>query len=357
MARLQEALGAIAQLAPTEGLGALRGTLHSELGEVFRAMGQHDRARQSFCAALRIAEELQDLRAQGVELSQLGTLALAEGNQQEALDRCRAALALLRRLHEPAAEAAAWHQLGVVFHQQQQWQEAERHYLEAARIGEQHGDLAAAQRSWNQLALLSQQVGQPAAAEAWYRRAIEAGQKSGNRMQLGSCLACLADLLQSQPGRLDEARNWPKPLLASTRLWTLPARNSGRRMASWQAFLPRRQLRRRTIGAAPGCKLRTRDYRQLQQYAPRFLGALTQLGVEASYARAVVMGRLARCFLHERAQRGRRWHACRRRLAPLRSLHLPRASERCKVRCIRSSGRYFGRWDSMTGRGSHSARR
>jgi len=180
MARLQEALGAIAQLAPTEGLGALQGTLHSELGEVFRAMGQHDRARQSFCAALRIAEELQDLRAQGVELSQLGTLALAEGNQQEALDRCRAALALLRRLHEPAAEAAAWHQLGVVFHQQQQWQEAERHYLEAARIAEQHGDLAAAQRSWNQLALLSQQAGQPAAAEAWYRRAIEAGQKSGN---------------------------------------------------------------------------------------------------------------------------------------------------------------------------------
>jgi len=146
----------IAELAPTEGLRALRGTLHSELGEVFRAMGQYDRARQSFCAALRIAEELQDLRAQGVELSQLGTLALAEGNKEEALDRCRAALALLRQIHEPAVEAAAWHQLGVVFHAQQQWQEAERHYLEAARIREQHGDLIAAQQSWDQLALLNQ---------------------------------------------------------------------------------------------------------------------------------------------------------------------------------------------------------
>jgi SagB-type dehydrogenase family enzyme len=144
MARLQQALGIIGDLAPSQGLRALQGTLHSELGEVLRAMGQPDRARQAFCAALRIAEELQDLRAQGVDLSQLGTLALAEGNTEEALERCRAALTLLRQIHEPAVEAAAWHQLGAIFHAQQQWQEAERHYLQAARIRERHGHPAAA---------------------------------------------------------------------------------------------------------------------------------------------------------------------------------------------------------------------
>src|SRR5438132_4042979 len=295
MARLQEALGVIAELAPTEGLRALRGTLHSELGEVFRAMGQYERARQSFCAALRIAEELQDLRAQGVELSQLGTLALAEGNKEEALDRCRAALALLRQIHEPAVEAAAWHQLGVVFHEQQQWQEAERHYLEAARIREQHGDLIAAQQSWDQLALLNQLAGQPAVAEAWYRRGIEAAQKSGNRMQLGRRLASLADLLRSQPDRLDEARQLAEVALgfnktldpASAHLWHTYGVREGSLPTQAAAADDRRRAE---------LQAQARDYRQLQQYAPRFLAALTQLGTEASYARAVVLGRLARCF-------------------------------------------------------------
>jgi SagB-type dehydrogenase family enzyme len=296
MARLQEALGVVEELAPSDGLRALGGTLHSELGEVFRATGQHDSARREFCTALRIAEEVEDLRAQGVDLSHLGTLALTEGNKEEALERCRAALALLRRIHEPALEAAAWHQLGVVFQEQRQWQEAERHYLEAARIREQHGHLAAAQQSWHQLGLLNQQAGRAAAAEAWYRRAIETGQKNGNRMQLARHLTGLADLLQSQPGRLDEARQFAEAALsvnmtldpATAQLWEAYGVLSG--ILSAQAAAAADDGRRAELQA------QARDYRHLQQYAPRFLAALTHLPAGASYARAVVLGRLARCF-------------------------------------------------------------
>ncbi|MDB6091771.1 MAG: hypothetical protein JWN85_4555, partial [Gammaproteobacteria bacterium] len=171
IAHLSEALTVIEGLAPSEGLSALRGTLSSELGEIFLATRQHERARQAFCTALRIAEELQDVRAQGVSLSQLGTLSLAEGNTAEALHRCRAALALLRLIREPEVEAAAWHQLGTVFHELQQPQQAERHYREAARIREQYGHLRAAQQSWNQLSQLDYQPGGTGTAEA-YGRAI-----------------------------------------------------------------------------------------------------------------------------------------------------------------------------------------
>jgi SagB-type dehydrogenase family enzyme len=296
VARLQEALEVTARLAPSEGLRALRGTLHSELGDVLRVMGQPDGARQAFVAALRIAEELQDRRAQGVDLNQLGSLALAEGKQEEAVGHYQEALALFHQMHEPAMEAATRNQLGAVFHHQRQWPEAEEQYREAARLTEQHGNLAAAAQSWNQLAVLNQQAGKPEAAEAWYRKAIEADRSSGNQLQFGNHLGNLADLLMNQPGRLGESRQFAEAALdinktvdpASAEVW----RNYGilAEVSAKEAAATADSQRRSEL------QTQARDYRQLQQYAPRFFAALTRLGAEPSFARAVILGRLARCF-------------------------------------------------------------
>jgi len=182
-------MGVTDKLAPSDGVKGLRGTLHSELGEALRAGGQYGEARKAYEAALTIAEELKDLRGQGVDLGQLGALALAEGKLEEALTRYRAALLLFQQLHEPAMEAVAWHQLGRVFQEQRQWDEAERHYREAARIREERGDLAGAAQTWNQLAIVNHEAGNPEAAEGWYRKAIGVDRQVGNPIQLGTNLA------------------------------------------------------------------------------------------------------------------------------------------------------------------------
>src|SRR3990172_764818 len=85
---LRQAMAVTETLAPSEGVQGLRGTLHSELGEVLRVTGKCEEAMQPY----------------------------------------RAALLLFQQLHEPAMEAVAWHQLGRIFHEKQQWDEAERHY-------------------------------------------------------------------------------------------------------------------------------------------------------------------------------------------------------------------------------------
>src|SRR4029450_172527 len=82
---LRDALGVIGQLAPSDGVKGLRGTLRSELGDALRAGGHYADAKKAYEAALKIAEELKDLRGQGVDLAQLGALALAEGKLEEAL--------------------------------------------------------------------------------------------------------------------------------------------------------------------------------------------------------------------------------------------------------------------------------
>ena len=101
-----------------------------------------------------------------VDLARLGVRALAEGRLEEALTRHQAAQRLFQQLHETQMEAAAWHQLGKVHHRLQHSEEAERHYREAARMCQEQGHHAAAAQTWNDL----------------------------------------AELLQSQPGRLDDAR-------------------------------------------------------------------------------------------------------------------------------------------------------
>jgi SagB-type dehydrogenase family enzyme len=171
---VREAMDVIGRLAPTDGLKSLRGTLRSELGDALRAGGEYDDARKAYEAALKIAEELNDLRGQGVDLSRLGALALTEGKLDEALARQQRALHLFQQLHEPDMEAAASHQLGRVYRARQQWDEAESHYREAARISEERGHLAAAAQTWNQLDLLAREAGKPETMEEWNRKALEA---------------------------------------------------------------------------------------------------------------------------------------------------------------------------------------
>jgi SagB-type dehydrogenase family enzyme len=256
-ARLREALAITGQLGPGEGVQGLRGMLHAELGEVLRATGQYAEAGQAY----------------------------------------EAALALFQQIREPTLEAVTRHQLGRFFHEQRQWDEAERHYQEAARLREAAGDRTVAAQLWSQLALLCQEAGRPEAAETWYRKAIEGDRQNGDVIQLGHHLSRLAALLHDQPGRLAEARHLVEQVLAAMHQMPdpLPA-------GSWMIYgILADIVEKEAVGIADGAgriSLQTQasHYRQLQQYAPQFVAALGKLGNEPGYARAVILGRLGRCF-------------------------------------------------------------
>ena len=295
VAHIRNAIAVTDKLAPSDGVKGLRGTLHSDLGEVLRATGRYVEARKSYEAALKIAERLKDLRAQAVDLGQLGTLALAEGKLDEALTRYRAALRLFQKIHEPAMEAAAWHQLGRVFHAQREWNEAYRHYREAARINEERGNLAGAAQAWGELAVVDRDAGRPAAAETWYRKAIDVLRTSGNHVRLARHLSSLADLLRSEPDRLAEARRSAEAALViaqefdpvGAEVW------SGYGMLADildQEAASAESERRTTLQA------RSRDYRELERRAPVIIATLALLGDVPSLGRAVILGRLGLVF-------------------------------------------------------------
>jgi tetratricopeptide (TPR) repeat protein len=215
-ARLREGLEVTEKLEQSDEVKGLAGTLHTGLADALVDSGQYAEARKEYEAGLSIIEELGDLRSQGVIIGQLGTLAMEEGKLEEARARYRAVLGLFQQLREPASEANAWHQLGMVYQEARQWDEAERHYREAARIRKDRGDLAGAAQTWNQLAIVSEASGKPEAAEGWFRKAIEAdrNRRTGNPKNLATDLSNLANLLQTKPGGLSEARQLAEEALA-----------------------------------------------------------------------------------------------------------------------------------------------
>jgi SagB-type dehydrogenase family enzyme len=254
---LREALATLGRLQPSDGVRTLRGTVRSELGDAFRAVGRVDDARSAYEAALTIAEETNDRRSQALEQTRLGGLALSLGHAEEAIERHQTALALCRQLRDPETEALAWSRLARVLEQCGEWDEAERHCREAVRVARQAGIAA----------------------------------------QLGRHLSALGEVLLRQPQRGNEARLLVEESLriaqtvdpAGADVW----RGFGvlARAVELEAALTSDSDQKAKLLAS------ARDWRHLQEYAPRLLMTLAGLPSGAWEARSVVFERLGRCFL------------------------------------------------------------
>lgn len=291
---LGEALDLIGRLAPSQGVKGLRGTLRSELGDALRAAGRYAEARKSYATALKIAEELQDVRAQGVDQGHLAALAFVEGRFDEALDHGRAALRLIQPIHEPRLEALAWHQLGRVLQATGQLDEARRHYGEAAGISERYGNTGGASQSWNQLAMVEQQSGHPDLAQEWLGKVVDADRERGDLPGLAGHLGDLAEL-QAQAGHLIEARLHAMEALAV-------AQNLDPTGAqAWMSYGILAGINEKDAAIATDShrkallQTQAENFRQLQYYGPRFLAALMNLQTP-SLGRAVMLGRIGWCF-------------------------------------------------------------
>jgi SagB-type dehydrogenase family enzyme len=257
IAPLREALNVLGRLPPTDGIRHLRGTLRSELGDAFRTLGRYDDARTSYEAALQIAEDSKNLKSQAIELGRLGVLALTEGKIEEAILRHEAALARCEQLGEPEAQARAWTQLARVFQQSGAWDEAERHYREAIRIDRERG----------------------------------------KSVQLGRHLSALAELLLLQPSRLAEAHQLAEESVKIAQGLEPAGKEVWRGFGILADVLEKEAATAAEDERKAALLTQARDCRHLREYAPRFLATLARMSEEPSYARAVVLERLGRCFL------------------------------------------------------------
>lgn len=209
----QQALVVAQSLDTSPSTQSLIGTLHADLADAFADSGDYAQAKAHYEQSLAIKKEIGDTRGVAVAQGQLGTLAMVQGDLHEAKQRYQSVLTLFASLNEPKMEATVWHQLGNVYQRAKAWQAAEHAYRESARIKEALGDTLSAASTWTNLAVLTDAQGNTDAAEQWYRKAI-AVQQQGNPKDLAMSLNNLADLLQNQATRIEEARALAEQALA-----------------------------------------------------------------------------------------------------------------------------------------------
>jgi tetratricopeptide (TPR) repeat protein len=225
----RQGLAIAERLKASKGVKRQMGVLQADLADVLTDMGDYGEAQTTYKAALTIFKEQDDVRQIGAIQGDLGTLALRQGNLPEAEQRYKEALTAFKELNEPTTEAVFWHQLGMVYENNEQWDAAESAYRESAQIKESQGNLIGAARTWNQLALVNENAGKAQDAEAWYRKALDGFESVGDKVLASKVINNLADLLQKQPDRLQEARKLAKESLlikqtldpATAQIWNI----------------------------------------------------------------------------------------------------------------------------------------
>lgn len=189
--------------------------LHTGLANAFKDSGDYAEAKNHYEQALAIYKEINDIGGEAVVQSQLGILALAQDDLTLAEQHCRTAITLFQSFNQPQAEASNWNQLGGVYQKARKWKQAEQAYRESAKIQEAQGNLKGMAGTWNNLATLNRIQGKLDVAESWYRKAIAVQKQSNLKdLALAESLNNLANLLQSQLSRLNEAQQLAEEALA-----------------------------------------------------------------------------------------------------------------------------------------------
>jgi SagB-type dehydrogenase family enzyme len=292
----QRALEVTEALAPTSGVKALQGVLESGLGDTMLAIGDLSRARKAYEAAVAIATSLGDQRAQGIDLDHLGVVALRHGRLAEAQQFHQAALKLFEASGEALPQGVCRHHLGCVSEAAGRREEAEAHYREAARLREACCDWSGAAQTLGRLAALSARSGRPDAAETSYRNAVEIAARTRNAIHFRRHAMELARFLNDQLGREGEAMEVAEQALATLTLETYAP-------DVWAMYGTLADISDNAAALAEDDAARAaheeqaETCRHIEQYGPRLHATLAALAPEPGYARALIMGRLGRCFL------------------------------------------------------------
>ena len=165
--------------------------MHRARGLAHQTLGEFDQARADHEAALKIAQEAGDRRAEWQALLDLGML-WAERDYARTGDYCQRALALARDMGDPSTLAHSLNRVGNWHLNSGQPLEAVRYHREALDIFQELNDRRGLAQTLDLLGMASMQGGDLAQSRACYEQAAVLFEALDDRQGLASSLASLA---------------------------------------------------------------------------------------------------------------------------------------------------------------------
>ena len=97
---------------------------HGNLGNVYQNIGEIDKAIRSFRRAVNIANEIGDLRVEGINIGNLGVILSGEQNYDEAIQCLERAVVIAREIGDKRNEGIFLGNLGDVYVNINEWEQA-----------------------------------------------------------------------------------------------------------------------------------------------------------------------------------------------------------------------------------------
>jgi tetratricopeptide (TPR) repeat protein len=180
-------------------------SLYEDMGQVYLALMQMDRAEGVLQKGLDLGRAPEDSRAIGAMHMQMGLIAAARQDFRMARWRFEQALEQMQVANDIAGIATIWNQLGALAWQLQELDEAEECYEQALEMARKADHVLMIAQAHMRLAQVTAGTGRPQVAQNHYAQAIRIYQENNLHPALASAEAALAELLLSL-GELQNAR-------------------------------------------------------------------------------------------------------------------------------------------------------
>lgn len=182
--------------------------LHNQIGHAYVYVGDVEKARAEFGAALEMSERLDDDRRRAESMQGLGIAAFKSGDFDEAVSYLKEAARIYDKLGLRFPECVAWYQLGVSYQSQGFVTKAIESYIESLKLSDSENVNASFRlKLLANLAHAYRNIGVLDEAEALYKESLTLGSELHDFCSVGKSLMGLG-LLYRERGEVDQALHY-----------------------------------------------------------------------------------------------------------------------------------------------------
>jgi tetratricopeptide (TPR) repeat protein len=180
-AQWPEALMKFEGLRKEEMLLSLEGTLANDLGLLYQAKGEWERAIACYERSLALKEKVGDEYGMAPTFHDLGLMYQYKGNLDKAIDYHERSLAIVEKIGDEVGMSCIFNSLGDVYQAKGEWEQAIEYYERSLAIREKVGDEHGMAFSYNNIADLHQDQGRLQEAVPLFQKSVEILEQIGDQ--------------------------------------------------------------------------------------------------------------------------------------------------------------------------------
>jgi len=152
----------------------------TNIGSIYYAQGQYDRALKYYQQSLKLFEQIGDFSVQAKNLINIGTIYYDQGQYDRALKYYQRSLKLFEQLGDFSGQTNSLNNIGNIYADQGQYDQALKYYQQSLKLSEQLGDFRGQANNQTNIGSIYYDQGQYNLALPYHQQSLKLYEKLGN---------------------------------------------------------------------------------------------------------------------------------------------------------------------------------